>query len=157
MLLLWKKSGIFTRVNLKDDQTDILFIWKSEGASSVLVDMVLRRIDEGVKISGTPRLNEARDAIKNMHKGDLIQASFLVQRYSLSPKKSRLVLLSTVNAGLLELRFRVQTDNVLVDFANNWRASLQEVPASVDLEDGTFHDTKDRKNIDIAYERILTS
>ena len=157
MLLLWKKLGVFTRINLKERIPDILFIWKQGGASSVSTDQIVERLWEGIKIAGQPQLVSANDYIKHLSSGDIIRASTLVQRFSIKQSDSAKLLLSAMRAGLMQRRFRVRTDAILEGFENIWRSRLEEFPKAVIDENGNDMNLTDPANIDVGYERVLSA
>jgi hypothetical protein len=157
MLLLWKKLGVFTRINLKDNTPDILIIWKMGGASSVSTDQILGRLWEGVRVAGQPQLLKAAEAIRSLPIGQIIQASTLVQRYSLKQADSAKLLLGALKTGVVQMRFRVRTELLLEQFDNVWRATLEDFPRQVANENGEIVDLSNPENIDVAYERVSNS
>lgn len=157
MLLLWKKLGIFTRINLREGSTDILFIWKTGGASSVYTERIIQRLWEGIQAAGQPQFLKASEALRVLPAGEVIRVSSLMQLYSLRQADSAKLLLNGLKSGLLEMRFRIRTDNVIENFDNIWRTTLEEFPRSVVDETGDVIDLSDPTNIDVAYERVRTS
>jgi hypothetical protein len=53
-----------------------------------------------------------------------------------------------------EPRFRVNTDALLIDFANKWRSSLAEFPSTVTDENGAMLDLSLPANIEVAFQRV---
>jgi hypothetical protein len=53
-----------------------------------------------------------------------------------------------------EPRFRVNTDMLLLDFANTWRESLAEFPPKVTDEHGQILDLTVPSNIEVAFQRV---
>lgn len=157
MLLLWKRLGVLTRINLREKSTDILFIWKKGGASSTATDHILAQLHDGIRAAGQPQLQEAARAIKEMPVGQLIRSSTLIQRFSLKQVDSARLLMNALREGILEMRFRVRSDGPLTDFDNSWKTSLDQLPPAATNEQGDTVDLADPANIDVAYERVTRS
>jgi hypothetical protein len=154
MVLLWKKLGAVTRINLREGSPDILFIWRSSGASSTTIEQVIGRIREALEVAGKPLLAEAAEAINALRTGQIIQSSWLAQQFSLRQSESAALLINSVRNGLLQMRFRIRSEHLLSDFDNGWSNQLDDLPKEVTDENGTVIDASDPENVEVAYERV---
>ena len=78
----------------------------------------------------------------------------VAQQHGISRSDVVEILNLAVAKGDFEPRFRVNTDSLLVDFANTWRKSLVEFPRTVTDENANTLDLTLPSNIEVAFQRV---
>jgi hypothetical protein len=152
ILLLWKKKEVLTRVAFHDFAPELLFIWRS-AADAAKMDDILKMVAEYHRVVGKTQLSEAVDYVDNADPGTVLRPMAVGQRFDLSVDETLGVMYRAVHRGLLETLFRVRTDDVLLDFKNEWKNTLSDFPSEVKDEKGHLIDLADSKNIEIAFRR----
>jgi hypothetical protein len=150
--LFWQKLGLYTRIRLTGEAPELLFIWKQSGASS-LVEYVLNRLLAARQL-GTSE-NDIRKFLEAMPLGEKIRTSALIQRFDIPEAIALKLISASIAARVLEPRFRIQTDALLMGYQNEWRPLLTDIPAAVQDEDGNEIEVSSPKNIEVSYERIV--
>jgi len=84
----------------------------------------------------------------------VVRPAMVAQQYGLPRADVVEILNAAVAKGNFEPRFRVNTDNLLIDFANTWRRTLGELPHSVSDEEGNLIDLTLPSNIEVAFQRV---
>jgi hypothetical protein len=154
ILLHWKKKEIYTRIGFHDYAPEILFIWKSTTPDVVLIDEVLAVIVEYQSYVGTGKLSEAVNFVDHTKPGTIIRPTQVVQQFSLSLDETLKILYRAMDRGVVDILFRVKTDDALVDFNNEWRSNLSEFPSEVTDEHGHSINLGEHKNIEVAFKRL---
>jgi hypothetical protein len=154
IVLVWKRLQILTRVALLQDAPEFLFIWRDTGPSSAAVDSVLQKVIFYERLLAKPRVNAIRLDLLASPLDQVLRPALLAQHYGVSRIEVLEILNSAVKKGNFEPRFRVNTDALLVDFANTWRKSLSEFPRMVNDDRETVIDLTLPSNIEVAFQRV---
>jgi hypothetical protein len=154
ILLHWKKKEIYTRISFHDYAPEILFIWKSMSPDAALIDEVLAVIVEYQNYVGGGKLSEALNFVDRTKPGTIIRPAQVVQQFSLSLDDTLKILYRAMERGVVDIRFRVKTDDALLDFNNEWRNNLTEFPREVTDEHGHHINLGEHKNIEVAFQRL---
>ena len=154
ILLHWKKKEIYTRISFHDYAPEILFIWKSTSPNAVLIDEVLAVILEYQSYLGTGKLSEAVNFVDHAMPGTIIRPAQVVQQFSLPLDEALKILYRAMDRGVVDILFRVKTDDALVDFSNEWRDNLSAFPREVTDEHGHSINLAEHKNIEVAFKRL---
>ena len=96
----------------------------------------------------------ASKEIENTPTGSIITPIALSQHHGLTIDEALRVLMSAIHRNWVELRFRVKTDSMLEHFENRWRTTLADFPEKATDEKGNAIDLRDRRNLEVAFERI---
>jgi hypothetical protein len=78
----------------------------------------------------------------------------VAQEHGISRQEVVELLNNAVVKGDFQPRFCVNTDALLVNFANSWRTSLAEFPHTATDENGNIFDLTNPSNIEVAFERV---
>lgn len=154
IVLVWKRLQILTRVALLQDAPEFLFIWRDTGPSSAAVDSVLRKLITYDRLVTKPGINTVRTDLLASPFDQVVRPAMVAQQHGVSRSDVLEVLNAAVSKGDFEPRFRVNTDVLLVDFANTWRKSLSEFPRTVSDERGNEIDLTLPSNIEVAFQRV---
>jgi len=154
IVLVWRRLQILTRVALLQDAPEFLFIWRDSGPSSTAVDSILRKVISYERLVARPGINAIRVDLLASPFDQVLRPAMLAQRYGVSRSEVLEILNAAVSRGDFEPRFCVNTDTLLVDFANTWRKSLSEFPRTVSDEHGTVVDLTLPSNIEVAFQRV---
>ena len=154
IVLVWRRLQILTRVALLQEAPEFLFIWRDTGPSSIAVDSVLRKVISYERLVARPGINAIRVELLATPFDQVLRPEMVAQHYGLSRSEVLEMLNAAVSKGEFEARFRVNTDALLVDFANTWRKSLSEFPRTVSDEHGTVVDLTLPSNIEVAFQRV---
>jgi len=154
MVLVWKRLQILTRLALLGDGPEFLFIWRDSGPSSSVVDSVLRKVVSYDRLLAKPGLNDARKSLLASPLDQVVRPAMAAQQHGVSRREVVEILDVAVAKEDFEPRFRVNTDAILVDFANTWRRSLAEFPPTVADENGNIIDLTLPSNIEVAFQRV---
>jgi hypothetical protein len=76
------------------------------------------------------------------------------QKLGISLDETLKILYRAVDRKIVDILFRVKTDDTLVDFTNSWRRYLSEFPKQVTDEHGKNINLSDLKNIEVAFQRL---
>ena len=153
ILLLWKKKEILTRVAFHDYAPELLFIWKTTAADASRIDDVLKMIVQYHRFIAKSQLSEAVEFVDKTTPGTVIRPSAIGQKFDLTLDETLGILYKALDRGVVETLFRVNTDDVLVDFDNEWRSGLAELPPEVKDEHGHLIDLGENKNIEVGFRR----
>lgn len=145
---------MLTRIAFHDYAPELLFIWKHSSADSARTENVLKILTDYHRFVARHQLAEALDFIDNSAARTILRSSALAQRFNLSGDEALDILYRGVQRGVLEMVFRVKTENKLADFLNNWRRNLSEFPEAVSDERDETIDLTDNANIEVAFERL---
>jgi hypothetical protein len=154
IVLWWKKTDLVTRVALMEHSAEFLFIWRSAGASSSVVDSVLRKLVDYSRIVARPAVQALRRSLLSTPIGNTVQPAVVAQTNGVRPEEVAEILNGAVARGTFIPVFRVNTDALLIDFANPWRRNVAELPEVVTDEHGTTIDLKTPANIEVAFQRV---
>jgi hypothetical protein len=154
ILLHWQKKQIYTRIGFHDFAPEVLFIWKSTVPDSARIDEVLAVLVEYQNYAETGKLSDAVDFVDRAKAGTIIRPTQVVQQFSLSLDETLKILYRAMDRGVVDILFRVRTDDALVDFINDWRSNLSEFPTEVRDEHGHRINLAERKNIEVAFKRL---
>lgn len=154
ILLHWQKKEIYTRIGFHDFAAEILFIWKSTVPDAARIDEVLAVIVEYQSYTETGKLSNALDFVDHARPGTIIRPMQVVQEFSLSLDETLKILYRAMDRGMVDILFRVKTDDALVDFKNDWRSNLSEFPSEVTDEHGHSINLTEHKNIEVAFKRL---
>jgi hypothetical protein len=154
IVLVWKRLEILTRVALLHDGPEFLFIWRDSGPSSIAVDSVLQKVTSYERLVTKPGASATRREIFASPLDEVIRPAIVAQKNRISRDEAVEILNLAVSKGDFEPRFRVNTDALLVDFANTWRTSPLQFPRKVSDEDGNIIDLTLRSNIEVAFQRV---
>jgi hypothetical protein len=154
ILLHWRKKELFTRIGFHDFAPELLFIWKSTAAEASRIDDVLAVIVEYRKYAETGKLSEAVNFVDRATPGTVIRPTQVGQQFSLSLDETLKILYRAMERGVVDILFRVKTNEVLMDFDNDWRKNLSEFPAEVTDEHGQSINLSEHKNIEVAFRRL---
>jgi hypothetical protein len=154
IVLLWRKSDIVTRFALMAHGAEILFIWRTAGASSSLVDSILGKLLHYSKISAQPKVQAVRQEILSTPIGRVVQPAVVAQTHRMPIIQVVEILNAAVARGNFVPLFRVNTDALLSEFANSWKRNVAELPATVTDEHGSVINLSLPANIEVAFERV---
>jgi hypothetical protein len=154
IVLVWWRLQILTRIALLQDGPEFLFIWRDSGPSSTVVDAVLRKVTSYERLLARPSINATRMDVLASPLDQVVRPAMIAQQHGISRGDVVEILNVAVEKGDFEPRFRVNSDNLLVDFANTWRKSLAEFPRSVTDENGNSLDLTLPSNIEVAFQRV---
>jgi len=154
IVLVWKRLQILTRVALLQDGPEFLFIWRDSGPSSTVVDSVLQKITSYERLLAKPGINATRKDLLASSLDQVVRPAMVAQQHGISRSDVVEILNLAVAKGDFEPRFRVNTDSLLVDFANTWRKSLVEFPRTVTDENANTLDLTLPSNIEVAFQRV---
>lgn len=154
MVLVWKRLQILTRVALLEEGPEFLFIWRDSGPSSTIVDSVLRKVVSYDRLLTKPGLNATRRDLLASPLDHVVRPAMVAQQHGISRREVVEILDIAIAKGDFEPRFRVNTDAILVDFANKWRTSPTEFPRTVTDENGNIIDLTLPSNIEVAFQRV---
>ena len=154
IVLLWKKSDIVTRFALMTHGAEILFIWRTAGASSSLVDSILGKLLHYSKIIARPEVQAVRQEILSTTLGSVVRPALVAQAHKMPIIQVVEILNAAVARGSFVPRFRVNTDALLNEFANTWKSSIAELPTRVTDEHNSVIDLSIPTNIEVAFERV---
>jgi hypothetical protein len=154
ILLIWKSLQILTRVALFHDAPEFLFIWRESGPSSSVVDSVLTKLTRYRNLIGKPGLDALRKELSESPLDYVMRVPLLAQHHGVSQGDVLQLLNAAVAKGEFQPRFRVNTDNTLIEFANIWRPSLLEFPPKVTDDNGNVFDLTVPSNIEVAFQRV---
>ena len=154
MVLVWKRLQILTRIALLGDGPEFLLIWRDSGPSSTIVDSVLRKVVSYDRYLAKPGLNDTRKELLASPLDQVVRPAMAAQQHGLSRREIVEILDVAVGKGDFEPRFRVNTDAILIDFANKWRGSPAEFPRTVTDENGNIIDLTLPSNIEVAFQRV---
>lgn len=152
--LLWRKLDLLTRFAFHDTTSEVLVLWRESGPDLSKTEAVLIALTSHRAAPPPSAVLAAAQDIENSTVGTIITPATLSQRHSLSIDEALRVLTSAVHRGRVELRFRVKTESLLENFQNHWRPTLVDFPPSVTDEAGNVIDLVDRRNIEVAFERV---
>jgi hypothetical protein len=152
--LVWKRLQILTRVALLQDAPEFLFIWRDAGPSSTVVDSVLRKVISYDRLVTRPGINAIRAGLLASPLDEVLRPAMVAQQYGVPRSDVLEILNAAVSKGNFEPRFRVNTDNILTDFANIWRNNLSEFPKTANDEHGNIVDLTLPSNIEVAFQRV---
>lgn len=154
IVLVWKRLQILTRVALLQDGPEFLFIWRDSGPSSTVVDSVLQKVTSYERLLAKPGSNAIRREVLASPLDQVVRPAMVAQQHGISRSDVVEILNLAVAKGDFEPRFRVNTDSLLVDFANPWRKSLVEFPQTVTDENANTLDLTLPSNIEVAFQRV---
>jgi hypothetical protein len=154
IMLHWRKKELYTRISFHASAPEILFIWKSTIPDAAKIDEVLALIVEYQSYAGTAKLSEAVNYVDRAKPGTIIRPVQVGQQFSLSLDETLKILNRAMDRGVVDILFRVKTDDALVDFENEWRTNLSEFPSSVEDEHGQRINLAEHKNIEVAFKRL---
>ena len=154
IVLVWKRLQILTRLALLQEAPEFLFIWRDSGPSSTAVDSVLRKMTSYDRLVTKPGVSAIRKEMLASPLDQVVRPAMVAQQYGLPRADVVEILNAAVAKGNFEPRFRVNTDNLLIDFANTWRRTLGELPHSVSDEEGNLIDLTLPSNIEVAFQRV---
>lgn len=154
IILHWRKKELFTRIGFHEFAPEILFIWKSTVPDVSRIDDILAVIVEYQKYAETGKLSEAVNFIDQARPGTVILPTQVGQQFSLSLDETLKILYRAMDRGVVDILFRVKTNDVLMDFDNNWRNNLSEFPTEVMDEHGHSINLGEHKNIEVAFKRL---
>lgn len=154
ILLHWKKKELYTRIGFHDFAPEILFVWKSTLPDASRIDEVLAVIVEYQRYADTGKLSEAVNFVDHARPGTIIWPTQVGQQFSLSLDETLKILYRAMDRGVVDILFRVKTDDALVDFKNDWRSNLSEFPREVTDEHGHSINLAEHKNIEVAFKRL---
>lgn len=154
IVLIWKRLQILTRVALLNDGPEFLFVWRDSGPSSATVDSVLSKVTSYERLFAKPSINAIRKELLAAPIGRVIRPAMVAQEHGISRQEVVELLNNAVVKGDFQPRFCVNTDALLVNFANSWRTSLAEFPHTATDENGNIFDLTNPSNIEVAFERV---
>ena len=152
--MVWKRLQILTRVALLQDGPEFLFVWRDSGPSSTVVDSVLRKVTCYERLLAKPGISATRKDVLTSPLDQVVRPAMIAQHHGISRGDVVEILNLAVAKGDFEPRFRVNSDSLLVDFANTWRKSLGEFPRTVTDEEGNTLDLTLPSNIEVAFQRV---
>jgi hypothetical protein len=154
IVLVWKRLQILTRIALIYDGPEFLFIWRDSGPSSSVVDSVLQKVAAYERVLAKPAVNAIRKDVLASPVDQVVRPAMVAQQRGVSRSDVMEILNLAVARRDFEPRFRVNTDALLIDFANKWRSSLAEFPSTVTDENGAMLDLSLPANIEVAFQRV---
>jgi hypothetical protein len=152
--LMWKKLEFWTRVGFQESAPDVMIVWREAGPDLGKLEIALRALVSHLAASMPTDTLAAIEDIDRTPVGTVVTPSALAQRHNLRLEEALRLLLNAASQNRVQLRFRVKTDAVLLEFANQWRSSLIEFPKVVHDENDNPLDLSDRSNIEVAFERV---
>lgn len=152
--LLWKKLDFLTRVGFQESAPDVMVVWREAGPDLGKVELALRALVSHLAASMPSDTLAAIEDIERTPVGQVVTPSALAQRHNLRVEEALRLLLNAASQNRVQIRFRVKTDAVLLEFANQWRTSLLEFPKVVTDDSDKELDLSDRSNIEVAFERV---
>jgi len=154
ILLHWKKKELFTRIAFHDVAPEILFIWKSTAPDAALIDETIKMFVEYQQYSSPGKLSEAMEFIEKSSPGTVIMPTAIGQKFNLSTDEVLNLSHRAMERGVVEILFKVKTDDQLAGFENKWRTNLSDFPHTVSDENDNSIDLADHKNIEVAFRRL---
>jgi hypothetical protein len=154
IVLVWKSLQILTRVALFSAAPEFLFIWRESGPSSSVVDTVLNKLTRYGNLVGKPGLDALRKELAESPLDQVVRVPLIAQHHSISQSDALQILNAAVAKGEFQPRFRINTENTLMEFSNIWRASLRDFPPAVTDDNGNVLDLKVPANIEVAFQRV---
>lgn len=154
IMLHWKKKELYTRISFHASASEILFIWKSTIPDTKRIDEILAIIVEYQSYAGIAKLSEAVNFVDEAKPGTIIRPMQVGQQFSLSLEETLKILYRAMDRGVVDILFRVKTDDALVNFKNEWKTNLSEFPTLVKDEHGKSINLADHKNIEVAFKRL---
>jgi hypothetical protein len=152
--LLWKKLDFLTRVGFQESAPDVMVVWREAGPDLGKLELALRALVSHLAASMPSDTLAAIEDIERTPVGQVVTPSALAQRHNLRVEEALRLLLNAASQNRVQIRFRVKTDAVLLEFANQWRTSLLEFPKVVTDDSDKQLDLSDRSNIEVAFERV---
>lgn len=150
----WLEHGVVTRVSNQRGYTEILFIWRGKRDNRI-VDRIISRVVEAHAATPPVRDYESvRRHITELKSGATFLLSDLAKRFGLGVDWLVPIVEAAREDHLIERRFRVRTDKMLLDFVNKWQSDLGGLPRVVVDEDGTEIRLDDPANIEVGYCRL---
>ncbi|MGJ5814875.1 hypothetical protein [Paludibaculum fermentans] len=153
ILLGWKSLQILTRVALFQGAPELLFIWREAGPSTSVVDAVLKKLTQYGNMTAGPDVDGLRKELAMTPIDGVVRVPLIAQHHGVSQTEALKVLTSAVTKGEYQPCFRVNTDHLLMEFANTWRTSLLDFPPIVTDEYGNAIDLRVPSNIEVAFQR----
>jgi hypothetical protein len=154
IVLVWKRLQILTRVALLQDGPEFLFIWRDSGPSSTVVDSVLQKVCTYERLLAKPIINAIRKDVLASPPDQVLRPAIVAQQRGVSRDEIMEILNLAVAKRDFEPRFRVNSEALLMDFANTWRRTLAELPPTVTDENGETLDLTLPSNIEVAFQRV---
>ena len=143
-----------TRFALMAQGAEILFVWRTAGASSSLVDSILGKLLHYSKIIARPEVQAVRREILSIPLGNVVRPALVAQAHRISLTQVVEILNAAVARGSFVPLFRVNTDALLIEFANSWKRSVGDLPSTVTDEHGSIINLSIPNNIEVAFERV---
>jgi hypothetical protein len=154
IVLLWKKTSLITRIALMAHGAELLFVWRSAGASSALVDSVLRKLVRYSQLIARPAIQALRGSLLSSPLGDVVRPAVVAQTHGISTAEVAEILNRAVAQGDFIPMFRVNTDALLHEIPNTWRHNVAELPAQVTDDNGAIIDLTIPANIEVGFRRV---
>jgi len=152
IVLLWKRTGLITRLSLRESFPELLFIWNEADPSLSLIADILTTFASARSLVGS-RTKEAVHHLLNLHAGEVIRPTWLEQQFALTGAHALRLLLDECAAQRFTTVFRIRPDKVAVP--GRWVDTLSDLPRSaVDLE-GEFVSASDPENIEVGFRRRM--
>lgn len=153
ILLAWSEPSVMTRLAFYDIGPELLFIWRGESRTLEAIQYVVSTIVGHMRLqSGS--VSDALGAVREADPGTVLRATDLANRFGLSAREAYEVLEEARRRNLVERRFRIRTDRVVIEIPNHWRSSLADLPDTVTTEDGEAIDVHNARNIELGFERV---
>ncbi|HWA95679.1 MAG TPA: hypothetical protein VG844_13840 [Terracidiphilus sp.] len=154
IVLHWRTSDILTRVALLSHGAEILFVWRSAGASSSVVDSVLRKLVKYADFVSSPSVGDVRRKILSVSIGEILRPALVAQENGCSTSQVMKIVNNWVIKGIFVPQFRVNTDSLLQESENSWRNKIDDLPRVVTDEHGVEIDLTIPANIEVAFRRV---
>ena len=154
VVLLWKGLRILTRIALLAGGPEFLFVWRESGPSSAVVDTVLQKVTSYERLVRRPDLKAARNAVLDTPLDQVVRPAIAAQQYGVSLKDVLHIVNEAVARGDFAPRFRVNTDNLIIEFENTWRVRPSDLPPKVVDETGSLLDLTLPTNIEVGFQRL---
>jgi hypothetical protein len=119
-----------------------------------VVDSVLTKLTRYGNLVGKPGLDALRKELAESPLDYVVRVPLIAQHHGVLQSDALQILNTGVAKGEFQPRFRVNTDNTLIEFANIWRPSLLDFPSTVTDDDGNVLDLKVPSNIEVAFQRV---
>jgi len=92
--------------------------------------------------------------IEKSSPGTVIMPTAIGQKFNLSTDEVLNLSHRAMERGVVEILFKVKTDDQLAGFENKWRTNLSDFPHTVSDENDNSIDLADHKNIEVAFRRL---
>lgn len=156
MILLWNSYNLVTRVAFWRIGAELLFIWnKSSHNYSKCMDIINSLINVSVDlvIDGPSMLKIS----EHFKPGEIIFTEHVINIFGGSPTEIRDILISAAQVGLLLPIFKIKTNEVLLDYCNDWTPDLLFLRRTFITESNEEIDGSLPSNIEVAFKRSISS